>query len=90
MILLINYDLHDRRDYKPVTDLIEGAEHVHPMGSVWMIDTERDCAHWRDALKRVGDEDDEFYVVELKKHWASSKLDKDAVKWLKSSDRTWR
>lgn len=32
MILLINYDLHDRRDYKPVTDLIEGAEHVHPMG----------------------------------------------------------
>jgi hypothetical protein len=90
VILLITYDLHGRRDYKPVTDLIETADHVHPMGSVWIIDTSKNCAYWRDALKKAGDQDDEFYVAELKKHWASSMVDKKTTDWLKDADRTWQ
>ena len=90
MILLVTYDLHSpERDYSDVLDLLRKAESSHPMGSVWLLDTEEPASMWRDRLKRLGDLDDEFLVVRLRGGWASYGMDKAAVQWLKSPGRSW-
>lgn len=91
MILLIAYDLHNPgRDYDKIAKVIESANsHVHPQGSVWLVDSSRAPNEWRDALRDAGDPNDEHFVVRLRQNWASSHLDKDATAWLKDPARSW-
>lgn len=93
MVLLVAYDLHaPGRSYNPVARLLQQANSwVHPQGSVWLIDTEQNPEVWRDALKRTGDLNDEFFVVRLNPTpaWASYNFDRTAVTWLNDSRRRW-
>jgi len=91
MILLATYDLHNPgRDYEKVKRVLETARsHQHPMGSVWLLDTSRPPAKWRDLLTKATDGNDEFFIVQLRKHWASDHLDAAAVTWLKDPARSW-
>lgn len=90
MLLLITYDLHEPdRDYKPVITVIKSANSwTHPEESVWLVDTEQSPAWWRDKLRETSD-DATYFVVLLTKNWASWKMSKSVVDWLKSTDRTW-
>lgn len=91
MILLVTYDLHNPgRDYDKVAKVLESADSwIHPQGSVWILDTQDNCETWRDSLKNAGDKSDEYFVVQLTKHWAGFKMGKASYDWLKDPDRTW-
>lgn len=92
MILLITYDLHNPgQDYDNVIEVIKtAASWAHPQGSVWLVDTTRTPAEWRDTLKAAGDPNDEYFVSRLAHNWASMGMDKDVVAWLKSPARNWQ
>lgn len=91
MILLITYDLHNPgRDYASVTEVIKtAASWAHLQGSVWLVDTERSPAEWRDSLGVAGDPNDEYFVSRLAHNWASRGIDQDIADWLKSPARNW-
>ena len=91
MILSVTYDLHNPgRDYDNVIKTIKAAPSwCHPQGSVWFIDTSLSPSEWVDKLKAAGDPNDELLVIRVSKHWSSRNMDKDAVAWFKSSDRSW-
>ena len=92
VILVITYDLHNPgRDYDSVAEAIK--EHsgswAHPQGSVWFVDTQFDPAKWRDLLHAAGDDNDEYFVCQLRQYWASRNMDTDVTDWLKSPYRNW-
>ena len=91
MIYLITYDLHKQgRNYQPVNDLLSKAGAIHPMGSVWLVDSTATTAQWRDALQSVVDTNDEVFVARLvRQDWASFGFDKSATTWLHSASRNW-
>ena len=92
MILIVAYDLHNPgRDYPKVKAALEASDggFVHPQGSVWLIDTADEPAVWRDRLGAAGDPNDEFLVIRLQHNWASRRMDKGAVQWLKDPRRRW-
>jgi CRISPR/Cas system-associated endoribonuclease Cas2 len=90
VIHLVTYDLHKQgRNYQPVIDLLEKEESVHPMGSVWLLDTDESAEVWRDRLRALVDSNDEVLVVRLRHSWASLRVDADTVAWLKNPKRTW-
>lgn len=90
MVYLITYDLHKvGRDYRPVDELLTRAGAIHPMGSVWLIDTNSSSGQLRDALKVVVDGNDEVFVTRLApQDWASYNFDQSAVAWL-NAPRNW-
>jgi hypothetical protein len=92
MILSVNYDLHNPgRDYSKIESALKKADGgwAHPQGSLWFIDTSEGCATWRDRLAKLGDTNDEFFVGQLHKHWASHNTDKPVNDWLKDGRRRW-
>lgn len=91
MILLVAYDLHQPgRDYDKIAAVLQKADSwAHPQGSVWFLDTTVEPSDWVDRLKAAGDPNDEYFVCRLRQHWASFRMDKEVVDWLKSSTRSW-
>jgi hypothetical protein len=92
MILAVNYDLHNPgRDYPKIEAALKTADGgcAHPQGSFWIIDTREDCATWRDRLAKLGDTNDEFFIGQFQKHWASHKMDTPVVDWLNDARRRW-
>ena len=92
MILIISYDLHNPgRDYEAVVKSIQSASGgwAHPQGSVWLVDTLGAPGKWRDRLVSLGDANDEYFVVQMERWWASQNMDKDCVAWLKDPRRRW-
>jgi CRISPR/Cas system-associated endoribonuclease Cas2 len=91
MVLVVAYDLHNPgRDYEKVEKILRSADSsFHVQGSVWFLDTQEDCGPWRDRLREAGDANDEFFVAQLRKHWAERGIGSDGIAWLKSGDRTW-
>lgn len=92
MILIVNYDLHNpNRDYPAIERVLEGVDGscIHPQGSVWLLDTQRTPAQWRDSLKAAGDSNDEYFVGRLRQSWASLNMGAPATDWLKSESRRW-
>lgn len=91
MINLITYDLRKPgRDYSSLFEAIKtlGAW-AHPVESVWLSDTSCSPAEIRDKLQNLIDSNDILFVVQLRKHWASSSLDARIVEWLKDLSRIW-
>ena len=91
MVHILTYDLHNPgRDYGAVVAAIKGmGSWAHPQGSVWFLDTSLSCGEIRDLVKAAGDPNDEIFVAQMHRHWASSNMDDDVVQWLKSPSRTW-
>jgi len=91
MVLVVTYDLHaPGRDYEAISTLLKSARSwAHPQGSVWLLDTDREPAWWRDKLLEAGDSNDEYFVCVLRQNWASRNLDSSVAEWLKSPSRTW-
>lgn len=91
MILIVTYDLHaPGRDYPAIEKQLKSARSwAHPQGSVWLLDTDRDPAWWRDRLRQHGDSNDEYFVCRIQHYWAAFNMGEAVAEWLKSPSRTW-
>lgn len=93
MIYFVTYDLHQHgRDYDAVAAVLNSAESaIHPMGSAWFIDSAASAVAWRDALREVGDENDEHFVAQISRQddWAGYGLGEAAGAWLADPARHW-
>jgi len=90
MILMVVYDLHHPvRDTDEVEKAIKslGAS-CHLSGSTWLVDTEEEPAHVRDALEKVAPES-LYFVQNVTSAWSAYGVQSSAVDWLKSTDRSW-
>lgn len=85
--LVISYDLHQQRAYKPVWDYLEGIGAVRLLESLWVVTTSKTPAMVRDDLKAKGDSDDSFAVLELKSGsgWATINAKAAGVAWLRAN-----
>jgi CRISPR/Cas system-associated endoribonuclease Cas2 len=91
VILIAAYDLHQPgRDYAAVEKLLKTASggSFHLQESVWLLDTLKGPAWWRDELRKAGDDGDSIFVARLRRNWASRK-DGGAGRWLKDDARRW-
>ena len=86
-VRLVTYDIADgdSDDYEELHDAIKEYEHHHLQKSVWLIDTSESSKAVFDTLKAHLSDDDDLFVVRLRKGWWSTK----GRKWLKSDERTW-
>jgi hypothetical protein len=91
LVLIVAYDLHNPgRDYPAIEKVLKSATAwAHPQGSVWFLDTLDDCSVWRDRLMKAGDMNDEFFVAQMRKHWAERNIGKRMTEWLKDPQRRW-
>ncbi|MGH1746368.1 MULTISPECIES: hypothetical protein [Enterococcus] len=86
----ITYDLHKPiQDYETLHDTIKSlGAYSKRFDSFWLIDTSFSASEIRDKINNVIDSNDVALVIEVRKHWASHNLPKEAVDWLKSDKRT--
>lgn len=91
MILSVSYDLSNpTRDYDDVISTIKSAPgYTHVQGSLWLIDTAISPSDWVDKLRAAGDDDDKFFVSQLKHNVAWYNIGQSSKEWLRSSNRTW-
>lgn len=81
---LISYDLTSPgRDYEPVWAYLKTSSHWHPLGSVWIIVTDKSARTVRDDLKKLIDGNDRVLVVQVDgDSWATTGLD-EGTDWMK-------
>ena len=91
MVTLISYDLKQSgRDYSSLFEAIESYKvWSHPLESIWLVDSERTPGEIRDHLNKHIVDNDNLFVVRLRKSWGSTRLTKEAIEWLKNANRTW-
>jgi hypothetical protein len=92
MILQVAYDLHrPGRNYEAIAKFLKTAAggYTHVQGSVWLIDTAKGPAWWRDQLKLRGDANDEYLLTRLRKSWAAYGVKPNSTRWLKAEKRRW-
>lgn len=86
MTYLITYDLHNRRDYRPLYTLMAQWKAVRLTKSLWMANLQGSAAAVRnDVLARL-DNDDTVAVVQLQpgSDWATARAKPAANAWLSS------
>jgi hypothetical protein len=89
-VYLVTYDLNKAgKNYDGLIDAIKAyGAWCKSQKSAWFIDTPKTAAEIRDDLQKHIDADDDLYVVELVKHWASSGTFRCGA-WLKKDTRSW-
>jgi hypothetical protein len=90
-VLLVTYDLHKPdHHYSDLWDALKKYTHIHPLNSVWLLDTIGDPTAVRTKLKEslLYKEKDQLFVVRLHQDWASLNMHQAAT-WLKDTSRTW-
>lgn len=92
---LVTYDLHKDRDYRSVIKILEEHGAVRLMESTWVV-RHPAGGSLLDALKKAGDADDSFFIIELQKElpWVGENLNDDGRAFLekhvrKSASRGW-
>jgi hypothetical protein len=88
-VYIVTYDLRKPgKDYEPLLAAIRKYTHCHALKSAFFIDTSEGAAAIRDKLDKLVDENDQLYVMELKKHWAATRKER-CTDWLKDAERSW-
>jgi len=88
MIFLITYDLKaPKKDYEGLYEDIKkcGSSWVRPVGSVWLIETDRTTEEVAEILTGHLDEDDRLFVAQCEGKWASFNLETADIEWLKEN-----
>lgn len=86
--LMITYDLRaPGRNYGLLHDAIKklsSGRWVHPLESVWIVQTFESASYWRDQLKHYIDSNDRLLVVQTPlSEWASWNVASNEVEWMK-------
>ncbi len=84
-LFMVSYDLHNVRNYGPLTTALTQAGAVKLLESVWLWSVTDTATGVRDALQRFVDGDDSIAVLELKSGsgWATTRARQPGVDWLK-------
>lgn len=84
---LISYDLHKVRNYQPLYDKLDEWGAVRLLESVWLANMTGTAGAIRDVLAGLGDDDDSFAVIELKKgsRWATRRAKKSGNDFLRAN-----
>lgn len=84
MVLLVTYDLNKPgKDYSELYKAIKAAsnDHIHPLESVWILDTNHSAKVVSDYLRNHIDSNDNLFVARLTRESAGW-MPKDAWTWL--------
>lgn len=88
-VYVVTYDLMSPgQDYSDLHEKLRSFAYSKNFDSFWLIDTSLSAAQIRDELKSLTDSNDKLFIIEVKKHWASSNIPQGMVDWLKSEKRT--
>lgn len=81
---LVSYDLKSPgRDYEPVWAYLRSGSNWHPLGSVWLIVTDKSAKTVRDDLAKLIDGNDRVMVVRVDgRSWATKGLS-GGSEWMK-------
>ena len=84
-MFMVSYDLHNIRNYDPITSALTKAGAVRLLESLWLWSVNDTAIGVRDALQRFVDGDDSLAVIEIKagSGWASVRARQPGVEWLK-------
>lgn len=86
---LISYDLglpETREDYKKLITKIKGYKTwAKPLKSVWFILSTQKASEIRDELRVFLDYNDSLLVIEVKSHWATSRINEKVTEWMKKN-----
>jgi hypothetical protein len=85
MTYFIAYDLNDPgQDYSELYQEIKSLadDWIHPLESIWFIDSLYSAKHIRDQLKDILDESDKMLVMRASGTWATNFKNAD-TEWLK-------
>lgn len=88
MILSVSYELRKPgQDYDVLYETIKTAQSwCHPMTSHWFIRTEQSVDAWRDKLRRVMDQNDYIFVVDITGQARQGWLPKVAWEWFNENE----
>lgn len=89
-VYAVTYDLHKPgQDYEKLHEQLRSYRNYSKrFESFWLIDASQSASEIRDDLKKVVDENDTVFVVEVKKHWAGLNLADGMVNWLRHDNRS--
>lgn len=81
---VISYDLHRRRDYRDLYQLLESWKAVRLLESVWLADLIGPAETVKELVLKTLDSDDSVAVLELKPgaQWAAAREKPGARAWL--------
>jgi len=88
MILEISYELQKPgQNYDALYDAIKKAPSwCHPMTSHWFIRTEESAQTWVDRLRRVMDQNDSIFIVNITGQERAGWMPKTAWEWLSQNE----
>lgn len=89
MIHLISYDLNKKgQNYDALYEQIKTAsDYCHMMESVWLISTSYNVEYWSDKLRKVMDNNDLLFVVDITEQKRNGWLRGDVLRWITKNDR---
>ena len=84
---LLNYDLHNRRDYKDLWRLLAGWSAIRLTESLWLATLNGPAEVIRDLVLARLDSDDTVAVIEVKPgaDWATMRVPAAANAWLSAN-----
>lgn len=90
MILEISYELNKPgQNYDTLYETIKTAPAwCHPMTSHWFIRTDESIQTWFDRLRRVMDQNDSIFIVDITGQSRQGWMSKTAWEWLNQNERT--
>ena len=83
---LISYDLRaPGRDYTKLYEALKRLANGYsrPLESVWLIRSARSASEIRDELGKYIDGNDGLLVIEVVKHWATTRIANEQTQWMK-------
>lgn len=88
MVLLVSYDLNNQERpsaYAAVADVIKRSaiSYKRPLYSQWFVETQASPQAWSDAIGKVADADDKWFVSQVNAPYQGW-LPKDVWDWLRS------
>lgn len=88
MILLITYDLKKPgQEYNALYNTIKSADSWwHYIESIWLIKTSYDPKYWNDILRKVIDQNDYLFIVDISNRPYNGWLPQKAWNWIKENN----
>lgn len=88
MMYLITYDLNKAgQNYNALYEQIQTApKWIHLMESVWLIYTNESVALWQQKLKKVMDDNDNLFIVNITKQTQNGWLPQNKWDWINKNN----
>lgn len=92
-VYLLSYDIHKGtpEEYVELENKIKSYNSIHPLESVWIIDSNLDIdLIYSDIKLSIVNDDIEIILVNISNDIVGRFIDTYTIEWLNSPDRTWK